>query len=136
MKWSKERDDLIAQTKAFVQSVTGRKPQVTPEPVSAQPASVRPVPIENPFAEPVSTPAANTVPIENLVPAEPIETIKQTSELPPAPAQSDVRKEIQTRVAAFQAHQHRFNRERDAYYNSVLAKARSDIKNGPDAPTS
>jgi hypothetical protein len=149
MKWSKERDDLIAQTKAFVQSVTGRKPQVAPEPVS-----VRPVQIESPFAdpvsnadavsnaEPVSNPVANTDPIENLVPvenlvqAEPIERIERTSDLPSAPVRSDVRKEIQTRVAAFQAHQHRFNRERDAYYNSVLAKARSDIKNGPDTPTS
>jgi hypothetical protein len=137
MKWSKERDDLIAQTKAFVQSVTGRRPQVAPEPVS-----VRPVQIENPFidpvsnAAPVSNPVASTIPIENLVPAEPIESIGRTSDLPPAPVRSDVRKEIQTRVAAFQAHQHRFNRERDAYYNSVLAKARSDIKNGPDTPTS
>jgi len=143
MKWSKERDDLIAQTKAFVQSVTGRKPQVAPEPVS-----VRPVQIENPFAEPVSdaapvsNPVAATVAVENLVPienpisAKPIERIEQTSDLPPAPVQSDVRKEIQSRVAAFQAHQHRFNRERDAYYNSVLAKARSDIKNGPDTPRS
>jgi hypothetical protein len=157
MKWSKERDDLIAQTKAFVQSVTGRKPQVALEPasvgqvsarevfvreVSIIPVSVSSAPIENPAvdtvsnAEPVSNPVANAVQIENLVPAEPIERVKQISDQPPAPVQSEVRKEIQTRVAAFQAHQHRFNRERDAYYNSVLAKARSDIKNNPDAPTS
>jgi hypothetical protein len=141
MKWSKERDDLITQTKAFVQSVTGRRPPVAPEPVSVaqvlvRQVSVRSASIENPFAEPVSNPVANAVQIENLVPAEPIERVKQSSDLPPAPVQSEVRKEIQTRIAAFQAHQHRFNRERDAYYNSVLAKARSDIENGPDAPTS
>ena len=156
MKWSKERDDLIAQTKAFVQSVTGRRPLVAPEqisigqvsirqvsiePVSVREVSVTPVsvssaPVENPVAEPVSNPVANAVQIENLAPAEPIERIEPTSGLPPAPVRSDVRKEIQTRIAAFQAHQHRFNRERDAYYNSVLAKARSDIENGPDAPTS
>jgi hypothetical protein len=141
MKWSKERDDLIAQTKAFVQSVTGRRPLVAPEQisigqVSIGPVSVRSAPIENPVAEPVSNPVANAVQIENIVPAEPIERVKQSSDLPPAPVQSEVRKEIQTRIAAFQAHQHRFNRERDAYYNSVLAKARSDIENGPDVPTS
>jgi hypothetical protein len=146
MKWSKERDDLIAQTKAFVQSVTGRRPLVAPEPVSigqvsvrevsVTPVSVRSAPIENPVAEPVSNPFANAVQIENIVPAEPIERVKQSSDLPPAPVQSEVRKEIQTRIAAFQAHQHRFNRERDAYYNSVLAKARSEIENGPDTPTS
>jgi hypothetical protein len=151
MKWSKERDDLIAQTKAFVQSVTGRRPLVAPEPasigqvsvrevsvtqVSITPVSVSSAPIENPVAEPVSNPVANAVQIENLAPAEPIERIEPTSGLPPAPVRSDVRKEIQTRIAAFQAHQHRFNRERDAYYNSVLAKARSDIENGPDTPAS
>jgi hypothetical protein len=151
MKWSKERDDLIAQTKAFVQSVTGRRPLVAPEQisigqvsigpvsvreVSVTPVSVRSAPIENPVAEPVSNPVANAVQIENIVPAEPIQRVKQSSDLPPAPVQSEVRKEIQTRIAAFQAHQHRFNRERDAYYNSVLAKARSDIENGPDTPAS
>jgi hypothetical protein len=151
MKWSKERDDLIAQTKAFVQSVTGRRPLAAPEPasigqfsvrevsigpVSVSEVSVRSTPIENPVAGPVSNPVANAVQIENLVPAEPIEGAKQSSDLPPAPVQSEVRKEIQTRIAAFQAHQHRFNRERDAYYNAVLAKARSEIENGPDAPTS
>jgi hypothetical protein len=151
MKWSKERDDLIAQTKAFVQSVTGRRPMVAPEQISVRqvsvsevsvtqvsitPVSVSSAPIENPVAEPVSNPVANAVQIENLAPAEPIERIEPTSGLPPAPVRSDVRKEIQTRIAAFQAHQHRFNRERDAYYNSVLAKARSDIENGPDTPAS
>ena len=130
MKWAKERDDLIAQTKAFVQSVSGRKPQAAPEPVRPVPA-----PIENPFAELVSKPAANA-PIENFAPAEPVAKVEKASDLPPAPAQGDVRKEIQTRVAAFQAHQHRFHREREAYFNSVLTKARSALEKDPDAPTS
>jgi hypothetical protein len=49
--------------------------------------------------------------------------------------QSDVRKEIQNRVAAFQAHQHRFHAEREAYFKSVLTKVRSAIENGTDAPS-
>jgi hypothetical protein len=48
---------------------------------------------------------------------------------------SDVRQEIQSRVAAFQAHQHRFHREREAYFKSVLTRARAEIDNGPDAPS-
>jgi hypothetical protein len=71
---------------------------------------------------------------------EPIEPAERADLPPPEmPAvlvlpQSDVRQEIQSRVAAFQAHQHRFHREREAYFKSVLTKARSEIENGPDAP--
>jgi hypothetical protein len=136
MTWSKMRDDLIAQTKAFVQSVNGAKQQITPEPVP-----VRAVPIEDPFAELVSEPVANTAPSETPVAAEPIEPAEQADDLPPPalsprpPSLSEVRREIETRVAAFQAHQHRFHREREAYFNSVLTKVRSDIEKGPDAPT-
>jgi hypothetical protein len=135
MTWSKMRDDLIAQTKAFVQSVNGAKQPLTPEPVP-----VRTVPIEDPFAEPVSEPVANTTPSETSVAAELIERAEQANDLPPAPSPrpatlSEVRREIQTRVAAFQAHQHRFHREREAYFNAVLTKVRSDIEKGPDAPT-
>jgi hypothetical protein len=115
MKWQKERDELIAQTKAFVQSVTGRTPQTAPP--------------GNHLAAPVLAPVSP--------PPLPIEQVEPMIDLrPKAPALSDVRKEIETRVAAFQAHQHRFHRERDAYFNSVLTKARSAIKDGPDVPSS
>jgi hypothetical protein len=134
MTWSKMRDDLIAQTKAFVQSVNGAKQPPTPQPVP-----VRTVPIEDRFAELVSEPVANTAPSEPSVVAEPTE---QANDLPPPPALSprpsslsEVRREIETRVAAFQAHQHRFHREREAYFNAVLTKVRSDIEKGSDAPT-
>jgi hypothetical protein len=130
MTWSKMRDDLIAQTKAFVQSVNGGKQQLTP-----QPAPVKAVPIEDTSAEPVSDSVANTAPNEKSIAAESIERAEQIGDLPPPPALSDVRREIQTRVAAFQAHQHRFHREREAYFNSVLTKVRSEIENGPDAPS-
>jgi hypothetical protein len=130
MTWSKMRDDLIAQTKAFVQSVNGGKQQLAPQPA---PANV--VPIEDPFAGLVSASVPNIVPSEKAVAAEPIERSEQTGGQSPSPALSEVRREIQTRVAAFQAHQHRFHREREAYFNSVLTKVRSDIEKGPDAPT-
>jgi hypothetical protein len=156
MKWQKERDDLIAQTKAFVQSVTGRTPQAVLSPIFSKAA-----PIENPFVAPVPAPLPPPLPIEPVVAAKstetrpteiksrearpteakpadaaPIETkpIEQDSPSVKASTPGDLRKEIQTRVAAFQAHQHRFHRERDAYFNSVLTKARSAIEDGPDTP--
>jgi hypothetical protein len=135
MKWVKERDELIAQTKAFVQSVTGRRPQL-----AAEPLPVGPVESENPgFAEnPISAAAADerATSFEPTKGVEPIEIVPVLE----APAvrvlpQSDVRMEIQNRVAAFQAHQHRFHREREAYFKSVLTKVRSAIENGPDTPS-
>jgi hypothetical protein len=155
MKWQKERDDLIAQTKAFVQSVTGRTPRGVLGPVFNKHA-----PIENPFEDPfavlasvlppplpleqdaavISTEAkpAEAKPAEvRATEASPAEAtpIEQELQATKAPTPSDIRKEIQTRVAAFQAHQHRFHRERDAYFNSVLTKARSAIEDGPDIPS-
>jgi hypothetical protein len=170
MKWAKERDSLIAQTRAFVNSVIVWKADAPPP---ADP--LRPVAIENPFAltprdEPEQIAAAETpertdiaapaqpLPIAELpVPravspaspsakavlrehderqttAAPSERQTATEEVAPEKdeaAQNDVRKEIQSRVAAFQAHQRRFAKEREAYFNSVLTKARSAI-NGHD----
>jgi hypothetical protein len=37
-------------------------------------------------------------------------------------------------VAAFRAHQQLFHRERDAYFNAVLAKLRAPAENRPKAP--
>src|SRR5580692_5912906 len=135
MKWMKERDVLIAQTKAFVQSVTGRRPE----------EAIEPPPVALNLTEPVRTGAsvfvAPSIPSEPAVSLEPIDQVERTNipvlEVPPARVlpQSDVRREIQNRVAAFQAHQHRFHREREAYFKSVLTKVRSAIENGPDAPS-
>src|SRR5580698_1877641 len=116
MKWIKERDALLAQTKAFVQSVTGRRPE----------EAIEPPLVALSRAELARTEAtvfsALPVPTEPSASYEPIETAEPASvpilEAPPARvfAQSEVRKEIQNRVAAFQAHQHRFHREREAYF--------------------
>ena len=146
MKWVKERDLLIAQTMAFVQSVTGKKPDFT-----ATPYAPKALPVGN--ALPVADPAAAAPPLTKI---QPIEAATPTEFSPPdlprpdlsrpersqpdaAPpirafSHSDVRQEIQSRVAAFQAHQHRFQREREAYFKSVFSKVRSDIENGPETP--
>lgn len=103
MSWASERDLLIVQTMAFVQSVTGKKPEtdarIEPSSSSALVAFNRPE-----------------------LPAEAVET-----PLEPAVAASPVRAEIESRVAAFRAHQQRFDRERDRHYNSVLTEIRATI---------
>src|SRR5215212_3673910 len=105
MKWARERDVLVAQTMAFVQSVTRQKPEAD-------------VPVE--FA--------------SVVGFEPLESPAQTPETPqplpvgkPAVARSTVREEIVGRVAAFRAHQQRFDRERDRHFNAVLTGIRAAI---------
>ena len=67
MKWQKERDDLIAQTKAFVQSVAGRTPKVVLGAVFNKPAPIED-PLEDPFAvlTPISPPP---LPIEQVAAA-------------------------------------------------------------------
>jgi hypothetical protein len=153
MTWQKERDDLIAQTKAFVESVTGRTPQAVLGHVFAKPA-----PTENPSLSPMPGRVPPTLPIGQVVAARstetrsseaanstkadstnvlPIETKPIEQDLPPVKASTpgNVREEIQTRVAAFRAHQHRFHRERDAYFHSVLTRARSGVEGGPDIPS-
>jgi hypothetical protein len=108
MNWSTERDALIAETMAFVQSVTGKQPEGAAETASVGPVSVATAPIDSPDSGSTE--------------------LEQTGELPPVPVtvlpRSEIRKEVQIRIAAFQAHQHRFQREREAYFNSVLTNAR------------
>ena len=98
MKRMQERDLLLAQTMAFVQSVSGNVAYPDP-PVEPPPASG----------------SANVVsPREVLTPAR----------LSP-PRHSDMREEIQRRVAAFRVRQQLFARDRDEYCNATLARARA-----------
>jgi hypothetical protein len=98
MNWARERDLLIAQTMTFIESVTGKKPEVETRigfaPVDEIEAAGRPVEI---------VPTSRPSPVDR----------------------SELREEIQGRVAAFRAHQQLFHRERDAYFNAVLGKLRA-----------
>ena len=131
MKWAKERDVLIAQTKAFVQSVTGRRPDNTVESTSVEMNRTEPVRTDYSGFTPRSVPADSFESIEKLE-----QTAIPLLEAPPVRVlpHSDVRREIQNRVAAFQAHQHRFHREREAYFSATLAKARTTIADGSAPP--
>lgn len=102
MKWVMERDLLIAQTMAFVESVTGKKPEADAQ-------------VESP-----SAPVVEFEPLES-----PVAVAEAPHQLPVA--RSALRQEIEGRVTAFRAHQQRFDRERDRHFNSVLTGIRAAI---------
>jgi hypothetical protein len=114
MKWMRERDLLIAQTMAFVQSVTGKKPDAER-------------PIAYSAAQP-ERPAGRLPDVEAIL----AETITSTE--PPTPIQSvrpagrsEYQNEIQARVANFRAHQQRFLKEREAYCSATMAKVQATL---------
>jgi hypothetical protein len=129
MKWVKERDLLIAQALAFVQSVSGKKedagkPDAEPD-IEAAPSGAltvgaiedHPVKATIEIAE---RPASVQAPANILVP--------RTS------VPSDFRTEIQASVANFRAHQERFHRDRDQYYRATFARIRTVIEGDPSRP--
>jgi hypothetical protein len=146
MSWKQERDALIAQTMAFVQSVTGRREeepalhggftpalaaelQVLPEHIAPEPALPEVMFHPKPSTEPAPTPAA---PIES---AGIMEVSPAVAALTPRPiTPSDMASEIRARVASFRAHQERFNREREQYFSTTLARLRAAIKDMPAPP--
>jgi hypothetical protein len=111
MKWAEERDLLIAQTMTFVRSVTGKMPET----------------------EACSETQIVFAALDDIEKVErPIEIVQAAR---PSPAhRSALREEIQGRVAAFRAHQQLFDRERDAYFNAVLTKARASTRAEPNRP--
>jgi hypothetical protein len=129
MNWMKERDLLIAQTRAFVQSVTGKTATAEAREV------LREVRIESTAVDeiaevgrPVETGRIENMQIESMQ----IETVQISR---PSPVRlGEVREEIRGRVAAFRAHQELFHRERDEYCNSVLTKLRATTGHAPTAP--
>jgi hypothetical protein len=117
MKWIKERDALIAQTMAFVQSVSrgqeavsqfgpgshrAAKPQIEPEPVAPVPMKI----------------------VEIPGPPKNIPFSRQFDQV-------DVKTEIEARIAGFRAHQERFNRERHEYFSATLARLRASLEQLP-----
>jgi hypothetical protein len=120
MEWVKERDLLIAQTLAFVQSVNDRK-------VGARRLDAKRWAESRIEAAPIDA----TKPIDAIKIVEPPANIlfsvpAARLSVPAArpTVSGDVRAEIQNRVASFRAHQQRFHRERDEYCSATLAKMR------------
>lgn len=121
MKWIRERDALIAQTLAFVQSVSGRKGDFRqPDTAAAAPVLA---------AEIVSVQAV-TLAFEPLQAAPP----PQPLPVPPSRVAGDVRSEMQARIANFRKHQERFEREREEYCAATLTKLRAAIRDAAPPP--
>jgi len=115
MKWITERDALIAQTMASVQSVTGKRDDLHPPeiPMATVAASVQIVPANT---------VVETGPLQAAPPTQPLPLP------PPRAASHDVRTEMQARIANFRKHQERFEREREEYCASTLTKLRAAIR--------
>ncbi|SRR5579871_4859617 len=100
MTWEKERDLLISQTMAFVQSV--RTAGADRQYESRLPS---PSPVQSSLAE---------------RPADVLPT-----RLTPLSHGGNLRDEIGRRVAAFRARQQAFHRDRDEYCNAMMEKVRA-----------
>ena len=137
MSWKKDRDSLIAQTMAFVQSVTGRKDEPARADTPAVPSSVElavldaletelvPPPVPKPMASALKPPAVALDPVRIVPPPLP------TAPIAASKVQGEMANEIRARVASFRAHQERFNREREEYFSQTLARLRDAIKDAP-----
>lgn len=122
MKWIQERDALIAQTMAFVQSVSGRKEDVSRfDPGLYRAAAAQPQADPEPVAP---------VPMKTVEIPGPPKNVPLSRKF----HQVDVKTEIQGRIASFRAHQERFNRERHEYFSTTLARLRASIEQLPPPP--
>ena len=148
MKWMRERDLLIAQTMAFVQSVTGKKPDAgmfvgVPEAAKATTITTTVVDVAAMVTETtvISGPDGPEPSQSELSKSEPVKPALPKSE-PPRPIQIsrteplDVQSEIKARVANFRAHQERFLRERDEYCSATMAKVRAALRENIEPPRS
>ncbi len=124
MKWIVERDALIAQTMAFVQSVTGKKGDVLQH---GAPPAVPTVRTEIVTAEVI---AVETVSAEIKLAKAPTPP-PPPMPLPPPRPMGDFRTEMQARIANFRRHQERFEREREEYCAETLTKLRAAIRDAP-----
>ena len=125
MKWMRERDALIAQTMAFVQSVTGKRPDadklVAPSVAAAIPGSSG---ASQPATRTSSVPDIAALLADTSIPLGPSKPIQ----IARTDIKGDVQSEIRARVANFRAHQERFSREREAYCSATLAKVRASLQ--------
>lgn len=129
MKWMRDRDLLIAQTMAFVQSVTGRKPEAE---VFARHDLPPVTPTRLPDVEAMLAEALGvTEPLPQAVAApEPAPPVLPVSPIRAA-GRSEYQNEIQARVDRFRAQQAKFNREREAYCSATMARMQATLDKYP-----
>jgi hypothetical protein len=124
MEWVRERELLIAQTLAFVQSVSDRERD-------NKLRDARKLDAWKPDAwklgaEPDRRPRVEAAPID-AIKFEPPASTPFNIQAPRPTVSGEVRTEIQNRVANFRANQQRFTREREAYCRATIARMRVAI---------
>ena len=95
--WMRERDQLIEQTRAFVEGIAAARPMVS-----------------------AAVPIARREPARAAEPPKPIELPTMAALVPVASERAD----IEWRVAKFKAQQQKFQREREAGYHEIFSKTR------------
>ncbi len=135
MDWKKERDALIAQTLAFVQAVAV-KTEATPKAWTEGPAVAPPQPAAPPAPLARQAPAPLPAAAPKREPVEPAAVARPDGFAPLSlpSLQTDIKREIQDRIANFRAHQERFNRERAEYVSATLARLRATTEPSPPSP--
>jgi len=123
MKWMKERDLLIAQTMAFVQSVTGKRPDAGMLASVPEAAKITTAAVEIAAVVTETTVISEAPKFEALKPEPP-----KPIPVPRAEPQVDFQSEIKARIANFRAHQERFLRERDEYCSATMDKVRAALR--------
>jgi phage-related minor tail protein len=135
MDWKRERDLLVAQTLAFVQSVTGSKSGLEPDAeaapigavdIEAIAAAIKTV--EPPRRAQISGVQASGVQVSGVQVSGVQVSGVQVSGVSQKMVPSEFQTEIQNRIASFRAHQERFNRERAEYFGTTLSKIRAAIE--------
>ena len=131
MSWQRERDALLARTRAFVQSVALRKenagPQVRSDAGIRSDAGRRHVEME------VTAPRREVTAPRRLA-EPPAGSLPPGVQLARPKIPSEVRREMQDRIESFRKHQERFNRERAEYFNATLARLRAVIDEAGPPP--
>jgi hypothetical protein len=138
MKWVKERDLLIAQALAFVQSVSGKKEAAsTPD---AEP-DLEAAPIDAILDDAIRDNSIRDNSIRDVSVKETLAIVERPAiqassniQVSRAGVASDYRTEIQASVANFRAHQERFHRDRDDYYRATFARIRTTMGSDPASP--
>jgi hypothetical protein len=125
MEWVRERELLIAQTLAFVQSVSDRERDDKLR--DARKLDARKPDAWKPGAEPDRKPRVEPAPIDAIKFVEPPAGTPFNIQAPRPTVSGEVRTEIQNRVANFRANQQRFTREREAYCRATIARMRVAI---------
>src|SRR5690242_18461314 len=118
MSWKEDRDALIAETMAFVQSVSGQGQ--SSKPATAELPVLRAIEALNAKPAPKATPPLAPVKVAEAPPALRGPALRQIR-------QGEFTNEIRARIASFRAHQERFNREREEYFSKTLAKLKATL---------